>query len=90
MNLADFVKLRRGNLGMSQASLARATKGAVSSITVCDIERGRSRDLKASMIFGLAKALKVKPPLVLAAVEESLNGKQSETADGQEAHPDAG
>lgn len=78
LTLSQLVKKRRGQLALSMAQVSQSSKGAVSTVTVHDIEKGRSVDLRASMILGLAKALKVKPEVILGAIQNSLK----EPADG--------
>lgn len=74
MKLDEFVYRRRRQLGVSQAEIAKRSKGGISPASICEIEKGQNVDLRSSMIFGLAKGLGVKPAIVLSAIEASMKG----------------
>lgn len=74
MNLSEFVVKRRRQLGLSQRDVAAKSRGQISPVSVHDVESGRSVDIKASMILGLARGLSVKPQVIIEAIGESLTG----------------
>jgi transcriptional regulator with XRE-family HTH domain len=72
MKLGPFIKARRGQLAVSLDHVANAA--GLSKAAVHDMETGSTVDPKSSTLLGLAKALKVKPEIILAATAESLRG----------------
>ena len=72
MNLSELVRRRRDSLGLSMKDVATNSGGLVKTATVCDVEIGKSKNVTASTILGLAKALKTKPDVILEATRISL------------------
>lgn len=82
MKLDELVKRVRGERVMSLTQVSKA--GKISRQTVFEVEHGMNHNLTVSTIMGLAKALKLKPDMILAAAIESTTAPK-ETPDGQPA-----
>jgi len=59
MNMSERIKTKRKELGLTQSQLAKAV--GIKQPSLSSIERGESKDLKATTLKGLAKALQVTP-----------------------------
>lgn len=72
MKLGPFIKARRGQLAISLDTVARYA--GMSKAAIHDMETGATINPTATTIISLAKALKVKPEIILAATAESIRG----------------
>lgn len=73
MKLADLIKHRRENQGLSLRDVAK--RGDISVGGLHDMETGRTVDPHVSNLLAAARGLKLKPELLLAAARESLESQ---------------
>ena len=75
MTLASLIKRRREDQGLSLRDVAK--RGNISVGGLHDMETGRTIDPHVSNLLALARGLKMKPEIVLAAARESLEGMET-------------
>ena len=72
MKIKDILAIRRKDLGLTQAEIAKAC--SVSEATVSRWEKGQIADIKQSKILSLSEILQISPALIIGHTETDAYG----------------